>query len=94
MPDRHSAAALLVEGLLHPGFDPALGAASTRWYVARKASIAIIHHKKADTPTLRAWETLGVSERTYYKPLARFAPCVGGRYEVGGGVLERIRNYL
>ena len=63
MPDRHSAAALLLEGLLHPGFDPALGAASTRRYVARKASIAIINHKKADTPGLRAWETLGVSER-------------------------------
>jgi len=94
MPDRHSAAALLLEGLLHPGFDPALGAASTRRYVARKASIAIINHKKADTPGLRAWETLGVSERTYYKLLARFAACVGGRYEVDAGVLEGIRSYL
>jgi hypothetical protein len=94
MPNTQSAAALLLEGLLHPGFDPALGAASIRRYVNRKARIAILEHRKADDPGARAWESLGVSERFYYKLLKRHAPKVAGRYQVDDRVLDRIRSYL
>ncbi len=93
-PDVQSAAALLLEGLLHPGFDPALGAASIRRYVNRKARIAILEHRKADEPGGRVWESLGVSERFYYKLLKRHAPKVGGRYQVDDQVLDQIRRYL
>ena len=37
---------------------------------------------------------LGVSERYYYKLLKRFAPHVGGRYQVDHDVNSRIRGYL
>ncbi len=94
VPDVQSAAALLLEGLLHPGFDPALGAESIRRYVNRKARIAILEHRKADDPRGRVWESLGVSERFYYKLLKRHAPKVGGRYQVDDRVRDKIRNYL
>jgi len=93
-PNMQSAAALLLEGLLHPGFDPALGAASIRRYVNRKARIAILEHRKADKPGGRAGESLGVSERFYYKLLKRHAPKVAGRYQVDDRVLDQIRSYL
>jgi hypothetical protein len=40
------AAAMLFEGLLRPGFDPARGAAAARQYVNRMATIAILNHRK------------------------------------------------
>ena len=46
MPDQRAAAAILLEGLLKPGFDPAMGAASARRYVNKKAAIAIRNHWK------------------------------------------------
>lgn len=92
--DRSSAAPLLLEGLLHPGFDPALGAESARRYVNRKATIAVLEHRKADAPGLREWESFGISERFYYKLLKRFAPKVGSRYEIDDTVRDRIRGYL
>ncbi len=93
-PDRQAAAAILFEGLLQPGFDPVRGAAAARRYVSRKATIAILNHRKADSGGVRPWEALGVSERRYYKLLKRFAPKNGGRYEVDEGVLEQIRRHL
>ena len=45
-PDTRAAAALLFEGLLRPGFDPARGAAAARRYVNRKATTAILNHRK------------------------------------------------
>jgi hypothetical protein len=93
-PDQQSAAALLLEGLLHPGFDPAMGAEATRRYVSRKATIAILNDRKTSRGAAPVWEMLGVSERRYYKLLKRFAPKIGGRYEVDGRVLDKIRDYL
>lgn len=91
--DVQSAAAMLLEGLLRPGFDPARGAQASRRYVARKASIAVLNHRKAEMYP-HPWEFLGVSERYYYKLLRRFAPRIGGRYEVDDEVMARIRTYL
>jgi hypothetical protein len=93
-PGRRAAAALLFERLLRPGFDPAMGAAAARRYVSRKATIAILNHRKASDGSVRPWEALGVSERRYYKLLQRFAPKVGARYQVDEGVLEQIRAHL
>ena len=93
-PDLRSAAALLLEGLLHPGFDPTLGAQSSRRYVNRKATIAILEHRKAEATGLRVWESLGVSERYYYKLLKRFAKRAGKTYVVDNAVLETISKYL
>jgi hypothetical protein len=93
-PDTRAAAAMLFEGLLRPGFDPSMGAAAARRYVARKASIAIRNHRKAADGGLCPWEALGVSERRYYKLLSQFAPKNGGKYEVDQDVLDRIRSHL
>jgi hypothetical protein len=93
-PGKRAAAALLFEGLLRPGFDPAMGAAAARRYVSRKATIAILNHRKASDGSVRPWEALGVSERRYYKLLQRFAPKIGARYQVDEGVLEQIRTHL
>ncbi len=57
-----SAAAVLLEGLLYPGFDPARGAEANRRYVTRKASIAVMEHRKAESP-LHPWDKVGVTER-------------------------------
>jgi len=93
-PDTRAAAALLFEGLLQPGFDPARGAESARRYVNRKATIAIRnHHKTTDGASWR-WEALGVPERRYYKLLNQFAPKTGTRYQVNVDVLEKIRSHL
>lgn len=94
VPDTRAAAALLFEGLLRPGFDPAMGAAAARRYVNSKARIAILNHRKATDGAVRPWETLGVSERRYYKLLKQFAPKTGARYEVDADVLEKIRSHL
>jgi hypothetical protein len=94
VPDTRAAAALLFEGLLQPGFDPARGAETARRYVNRKATIAILNHRKTTDGGVRPWEALGVSERRYYKLLKQFAPKSGTRYEVDGDVLEKIRSYL
>lgn len=93
-PGTRAAAALLFEGLLRPGFDPAGGAAAARRYVSRKATIAILNHRKTSDGGIRPWEVLGVSERRYYKLLKRFAPKVGTRYEIDLNVLEQIRSHL
>jgi hypothetical protein len=93
-PDTRAAAALLFEGLLRPGFDPARGAAAARRYVNRKATIAILNHRKITDGGIRPWEALGVSERRYYKLLNRFAPKTGTRFEVDADVLEKIRAHL
>jgi hypothetical protein len=94
VPDPQSAAALLLEGLLHPGFDPARGAESTRKYVNYNAGIVIKEYRKASGPGLRQWEQLGVSERYYYKLLRRFATRSGRDYDVDASLLDRIRAYL
>jgi hypothetical protein len=93
-PDTRAATAMLFEGLLRPGFDPSMGAAAARRYVSSKATIAIRNHRKAADGGLRLWETLGVSERRYYKLLKQFASKTGGRYDVDEGVLDRIRSHL
>jgi len=93
-PDTRAAAAMLFEGLLRPGFDPARGAAAARRYVNNKATIAILNHRKTTDGRIRPWEALGVSERRYYKLLNRFAPKTGTRYEVDADVLDRIRAHL
>lgn len=94
MPDSRSAAALLLEGLLHPGFDPALGAESARRYVNRKAQIAIRAHRRVERAGRHPWEQHGVSERYYYKLLKRFAPRVGDRYQVDDDIHQSIRAYV
>ena len=93
-PDTRAAAALLFEGLLRPGFDPARGAAAARRYVSSKATIAILNHRKTSDGSMRPWEALGVSERRYYKLLKRFAPKTGTRYEIDPNVLDQIRSHL
>ncbi len=91
--DAESAAAVLLEGLLYPGFDPARGAEANRRYVTRKASIAVMEHRKAESP-VHPWDKVGVSERRYYKLLPRFASKVGGRFEVDRQVIAKIRAHL
>ena len=49
-PNSESAAAMLLEQLIYPGFDPAQGAEATRRYVRRKASIAVMEHRKLEAP--------------------------------------------
>jgi hypothetical protein len=71
-----------------------MGAAAARRYVSRKATIAILNHRKTSDGGVRPWEALGVSERRYYKLLKQFAPKAGVRYEVDAGVLEQIRAHL
>jgi hypothetical protein len=86
--DRISAASLLLEGLLHPGFDPARGAEYARRYVSRKATIAVLEQRKLDATGPRQWESLGISERSYYKLLNRFASKIGDRYQMGAAPLK------
>jgi hypothetical protein len=94
-PSRESAAATLLEQLLHPGFDPARGAEATRRYVRRKASIAVMEHRKGEHPANYPWTRVGVSERRYYKLLPRFATKVNGRYSYDhDDVVARMRAHL
>jgi hypothetical protein len=94
-PNRISAAATLLEQLIRPGFDPARGAESTRRYVRRKASIAVMEHRKAEAPDRYPWTQVGISERRYYKLLPLFAQKVNGRYDIDqADVVARMRAYL
>jgi hypothetical protein len=68
-PNGASAAAMLLEQLVHPEFDPARGAGATRRYVRRKASIVVMEHRKRETPDRYPWKQVGISERRYYKLL-------------------------
>ena len=93
-PSDQFAATLLWERLLRPGFDPMRSAESVRRYVRRQSSTIVRAHRSAqvaDPP----WLLLGVSQRYYYKLLARFATkSLDGRYDVDPAVGDRIRRYL
>lgn len=89
-----SAATTLLEGLVYPGFDPARGAEANRRCVTRKASIAIMNHRKREASDRQAWTRLGISERRYYKLLPRFSSKVNGRYAVDSVVLDKMREEL
>ncbi|MFD9332365.1 hypothetical protein [Streptomyces sp. NPDC060065] len=94
-PDRASAAATLLEQLIHPGFDPARGAEATRRYVRRKASIAVMQHRKGEAPERYPWTQIGISERRYYKLLPLFAQKVNGRYDYDyDDVVARMKAHL
>jgi hypothetical protein len=94
-PNRASAAATLLEQLIRPGFDPAQGAEATRRYVRRKASIAVMQHRKGEAPDRYPWTQVGISERRYYKLLPLFAEKVNGRYVLDhDDVVARMKAYL
>jgi hypothetical protein len=94
-PNRTSAAATLLEQLIRPGFDPAQGAEATRRYVRRKASIAVMEHRKSEAPERYPWTQVGISERRYYKLLPQFAEKVNGRYVLDhDDVVARMKAYL
>jgi hypothetical protein len=94
-PNRAFAAATLLEQLIRPGFDPAQGAEATRRYVRRKASIAVMQHRKGEAPDRYPWTQVGISERRYYKLLPRFAQKVNGRYVLDyDDVVARMKAYL
>ena len=93
-PNTESASATLLEGLLRPGFDHARGAEATRRYVSRKASIAVMNHRKSEAADRQLWTLVGISERRYYKLLPRFARKVNGRYETDADVLDQMRKHL
>ena len=92
-PTSESAAAMLLEQLIRPGFDPAQGAEKTRRYVRRKASIVVMEHMKRGTPDRYPWTQIGISERRYYKLLPLFAHKVGGRYDYDD-VVAQMRAHL
>jgi hypothetical protein len=96
-PNRTSAAATLLEQLdpSSVGFDPAQGAEATRRYVRRKASIAVMQHRKGEAPDRYPWTQVGISERRYYKLLPLFAQKVNGRYVLDyDDVVARMKAYL
>jgi hypothetical protein len=94
-PTRASAAATLLEQLIHPGFDPTQGAEATRRYVRRKASIVVMEHRKAENPDRYPWTQIGISERRYYKLLPQFAQKINGRYDIDyDDVVARMRAHL
>lgn len=94
-PSPAAAAATLLEQLIQPGFDPARGAEATRRYVRRKASIAIMQHRKDETPDRYPWTQVGISERRYYKLLPQFAHKVNGRYVLNqDDVVARMKAHL
>ena len=94
-PTRESAAAMLLEQLIRPGFDPAQGAEKTRRYVRRKASIVVMEHKKREAPHRYPWTHVGISERRYYKLLPLFAEKVNGRYDYDhDDVVARMKAHL
>jgi hypothetical protein len=94
-PSITSAAATLLEQLIRPGFDPAQGAEATRRYVRRKASIAVMQHRKLEAPDRYPWTQVGISERRYYKLLPLFAQKVNGRYDYDrDDVVARMKAYL
>jgi len=94
-PTSASAAAMLLEQLIHPGFDPAQGAEATRRYVRRKASIVVMEHRKQEDPGRYPWTQVGINERRYYKLLPLFAKKVNGRYDYDyGNVVARMKQHL
>jgi hypothetical protein len=94
-PDRASAAAMLLEQLVQPGFDPAQGAEATRRYVRRKASIVVMEHRKQESPERYPWTQIGISERRYYKLLPLFAKKVNSRYDIDyDNIVTRMKKYL
>jgi hypothetical protein len=94
-PSTTSAAATLLEQLIRPGFDPAQGAEATRRYVRRKASIAVMQHRKLEAPDRYPWTQVGISERRYYKLLPLFAQKINGRYDYDhDDVVARMKAHL
>jgi hypothetical protein len=94
-PTTASAAAKLLEQLIHPGFDPARGAEATRRYVRRKASITVLEHRKQESPGRYPWTQVGISERRFYKLLPSFANKLNGRYDYDHvDVVARMRVHL
>ena len=90
-----SAAAALLEQLIFPGFDHALGAEATRRYVRRKASIVVMEHRKRESPDRYPWTRVGVSERRYYKLLPLFTSKANGRYAYDhDDVVARMRAHV
>ena len=94
-PTSASAAAMLLEQLIHPGFDPAQGAEATRRYVRRKASIVVMEHRKQENPGRYPWTQVGISERRFYKLLPLFATTINGRYDYDhDDVVARMKAHL
>jgi hypothetical protein len=94
-PNSESAAAMLLEQLIRPGFDPAQGAEATRRYMRRKASIAVKQYRKSEAPDRYPWTRVGISERRYYKLLPQFAQKVNGRYVLDqDDVVARMKAHL
>lgn len=94
-PDRAAAAATLLEQLIRPGFDPAQGAEATRRYVRRKASIAVMQHRKTEKPDRYPWTQIGITERRFYKLLPQFALKVNSRYVYEqDDVVARMKEHL
>ena len=74
-PNEASAAAALLEQLIRPGFDPAQGAEATRRYVRRKASIAVMQHRKLEYRTV----TLGPRLESLNAAITNFSRCLRRR---------------
>ena len=92
--DTQEAAALLFERLLRPGFDPTRGAGSIRRYIARHATTLVRAHRTSAVEFHR-WDELEISERYYYKLLAKVAQKgPDGGYRVDDGTVGKIRAYL
>lgn len=93
-PNMTAAASQLWARLLSPGFDPSRGAASIRRYIKRQASTLVKEHKK-NASTDHAWQRLGITERHYYKLLARFTTKgPDGRYDVDDALIDQLRRYI
>ena len=94
-PTAVSAAARLLEQLIHPGFDPAQGAEATRRYVRNKANIVVMEYRKLENPDRYPWTQVGISERRFYKLLPLFASKINSRYDYDqDDVVARMRMYL
>jgi hypothetical protein len=90
-----SAAAMLLEQLVRPGFDHARGAEAARRYVRRKASIVVMEYKKNEAPDRYPWTQVGISERHFYKLLPLFAQKTNGRYSYDHkDVVARMKAHL
>jgi hypothetical protein len=94
-PNGVSAAAMLLEQLIRPGFDPAQGAEASRRYVRRKASIVVMQYRKSEAPDRYPWTQVGISERRYYKLLPQFAQKANGRYILDqDNIVARMKAHL
>lgn len=94
--DMAAAATLLLRRLLRPRFDPAKGAAATRRYINRLASIVVLEHRTATaTAGTLPWQRLGITERHCYKLLRRaWIAKIAGRYQIDDELLDALRAYL